>query len=241
MSRQQAEQILKERKGKTYDPWIVDRFLTILDQLEASDQAEITASAGSGPTSPARIQLDAITATTAEEREFNELKRDLPRATSLAEAGEILFKHLKRVLPLATMALYKPKHDSNEVEVVCASGVGASALMELSVPIAERVSGWVFAHTQPVLNSDAILELGPVARTFATPLRYVAAVPVMDSHIVGVLCVFGADPFEKDHKRLLENASTLFVSSLAQPIQTEAAGVRGAGALQPQPVRSRVH
>jgi hypothetical protein len=89
------------------------------------------------------------------------------------------------------------------------------------VPIAERISGWVFANAQSVLNSDAILELGPVARTLSTPLKYVAAVPIMDGQVVAVLAVFGTNPFDKDHKRLLENASTLFVSSLSQPIHSD--------------------
>src|SRR5687768_4478932 len=153
MTRQQAEQVLKERRGKTYDPWIVDRFLTILDRLEASDLADTHQVVDvNQPVSGARAQLDVISATTAEEREFNELRRDLPRSTSLSDATEILFKHLRRVVPLATVALYRPRVDANEVVVVTASGVGASTIKGLSVPIAERVSGWVFANSQPVLN-----------------------------------------------------------------------------------------
>ena len=238
MTRQQAEQVLRERRGKTYDPWIVDRFLAILDTLEASEIAENhSISSMQQPTTGARAQLDVISATTAEEREFNELRRDLPRSSSLEDATEILFKHLRRVVPLATLALYRPRTDSNEVSVVCAIGVGATALIGLSVPMAERVSGWVYANSQPVLNSDAILELGPVARTFATPLRYVAAVPIVDGQVVAVLAAFGADPFDKDHKRLLENASTLFVSSLNQPIQADSESPKAT----PETSRHRVH
>jgi hypothetical protein len=194
-----------------------------------------------GAGSPARIQLDAISATTAEEREFNELRRDLPRSASLNEAAEILFKHLKRVVPVATMALYKPRSDANELCVVEAHGIGAASLLGMTVPIAERVSGWVFANSQSVLNSDATLELGPVARTFASPLRYVIAVPIIDGNAVAVLAVFGAEPFEKDHKRLIENASTLFVSSLAQPLQPDPAPTAEARKLKAEVPHSRIH
>ena len=222
MSRAQAEQVLKERRGKAYDPWIVDRFLEILDKLEASESQDgQTASASGPPVSTARLQLDVITATTAEEREFNELRRDLPRSGSLAEATEILYKHLRRVMPVVALALYRPRADANDLTVAASAGVGASAFEGMAVPIAERISGWVYANAQSVLNSDAILELGPVARTFSTPLKYVAAVPIMDGQVVAVLAVFGTDPFDRDHKRLLENASTLFVSSLGQPLQPE--------------------
>jgi len=222
MARSQAEQVLKERRAKTYDPWVVDRFLEILDKLEATDAQEVQGVASVGRSAqPAKLQLDVIAATTAEEREFNELRRDLPRCTSLTDATDVLYKHIKRVVPAATLALYRPRPEASDLAVIAACGVGASTLDGMVVPIAERISGWVFANNQSVLNSDAILELGPVARTLPTPLRYVAAVPIVDGQVVGVLAIFGADPFDKDHKRLLENASTLFVSSLSQPIHSE--------------------
>ena len=40
MTRQQAEQELKDRRGTAYDPWIVDQFIKILDDLEEMDAAE---------------------------------------------------------------------------------------------------------------------------------------------------------------------------------------------------------
>jgi putative nucleotidyltransferase with HDIG domain len=221
MTRQQAEQELRDRRGKTYDPWIVDQFLTILDQLEEQEYIETRAQHRVEASAPGLTgsQLDAISATTAEEREFNELRRDLPRAAGLAEAADVLFKHLRRVVPAAALALYRPLTDSNELTVAACTGVGASAINGLTVPISERVSGWVYAHNQPVLNSDATLELGPVARTFSVPLRYASAVPIIDGRVVGVLLVLGSEPFDKDHRRLLENSATLFVSSLTQPLQ----------------------
>jgi hypothetical protein len=224
MTRQQAEQQLKERRGKAYDPWIVDQFLGLLDKLEEIEAIEQRrALAGerteSGYLVPA--QLDVITATTAEEREFNELRRDLPRAGTTAEAADVLFKHLRRVVPASTLALYVPAGEANELLVVACFGMGSSAVAGLRVPIGERISGWVFAHSQTVINSDAALELGPVARTFSVPLRYAAAVPVVDGRVVAVVVVYGTEPFEKDHRRLLENAATLFVSSLSQPVSPQ--------------------
>src|SRR5690606_2211052 len=72
LSRQQAEQVLLEKRGKAYDPWIVDEFLRLLDRLEAMDQAEDAARKnGEASSSAARSvpdQLEAIAATTAEER-----------------------------------------------------------------------------------------------------------------------------------------------------------------------------
>jgi hypothetical protein len=81
-----------------------------------------------------------------------------------------------------------------------------------------------------VINSDAALELGPVARTFSVPLRYAAAIPVVDGRVVAVVVAYGTEPFEKDHRRLLENAATLFISSLSQPLSGPGtAATRGIG------------
>jgi putative nucleotidyltransferase with HDIG domain len=216
MSRQQAEQVLKDRRGKAYDPLVVDQFMKLLDELEAAEAKERDSAllgTGDGASQLVPAQLEVISATTAEEREFNELRRDLPRAENIAAATELLFGHVRRVVPAASLALSLPTGDTNELFVAAATGVGASTMEGARVSIGDRVSGWVYAHGQAVLNSDASLEVGPVARTFATPLRYVTAVPVVDGRIVAVLLVYAAEPFDRDHRRLLENAATLFVSS----------------------------
>ena len=241
MTRLQAEQVLKERRSKAYDPLIVDKFISILDELEAMEAAEqkATGTTASSLQHLAPAQYDAISATTAEEREFNELRRELPRASSLGGAAEALFKHLRRVAPIAGLALYAPKPNTNEVSIVACTGVGAAAIDGLSVEIGDRISGWVFAHSQAVMNSDAALEIGPVGKGFSVPLRYAAAVPVMDRKIVGVMMVFSTEPLEKDHKRLLESTATLFVSSGAHSLSIEPE--RPGAPVSTEGPKSRIH
>jgi hypothetical protein len=243
MTRQRAEQVLRDRRGSAYDPWVVDQFLAILDRLESADDERRQALAREIALEPGigGAQLDVITAATAEDREFNELRRDLARSTSVTEAADGLFRHLRRVIPAASLALYRRHKDHNELTVLACAGVGTTTIQGLAVPIGDRISGWVFAHAQPVLNSDAALELGPVARTFSTPLRYVTAVPIVDRSVVAVLLAFGTEPFDKDHRRLLENAGTLFVSSLSQPIAAETSVETPANPENPQPGKPLVH
>jgi len=215
-SRQHAEQVLKERRGSWYDPWVVDGFLAILDQLERDDKAELKQVDTS--TTPMRLpaQLDVITATTAEEREFNELRRELPLADSLRSAADILFRHLRRVIPASSGALFVPDLEKNELTVAASWGIGSGAIDALCIPIGDRISGWAAAHKQAVLNSNAALELGPVARTFSTPLRYAIAVPILNgpNGAVGVITGYSSEPFDNDHRRILESAATLFAGSI---------------------------
>jgi hypothetical protein len=158
-----------------------------------------------------------IAATTAEEREFNELRRELPLATSVTVAAEILFRHVRRVIPAASVVLFVPDLVKGELTVAASSGVGTDAINDLNIPIGDRISGWALAHKQVVLNSNAALEIGPVARTFSTPLRYAMAVPILNGSTaaaVGVITSYAAEPFDNDHRRMMESAATLFAASV---------------------------
>lgn len=217
-SREHAVQVLRERRGSWYDPWVVDQFLSILDRLERMDAEEEHRQSAEQPLlNLAANQLGVITATTAEEREFNELRRELPLAHTVADAGAVLFKHLRRVIPTANLTLFTTTSANSELAVVATVGVGTSAIEGLQIGIGERISGWAAAHKQPVVNSNAALELGPVARTFATPLRYALAVPILSGAgpALGVVTCYGSEPFNNDHQRVLESAATLFAGSVA--------------------------
>lgn len=220
MTRQQAEQVLKDRRGKMYDPWVVDEFLRILDRLEEQED-EHNISIGGHSITTNRLtpaQLEVISATTAEEREFKELSRDLPRATTLSDSIDVVFRHLRRVTPAASLALYLPTGDAKENDLVVAAcvGVGTSLVESQKMPVGDRISGWAFAHKQVVFNSDASLDLGPIAKTLPTPLRWALVAPVMEGQdVLGVISLYGTDIFDKDHRRMLETAAGLFYSNLS--------------------------
>jgi putative nucleotidyltransferase with HDIG domain len=216
-SREHAEQVLSERRGTWYDPWVVDRFLEILDELERAD-AEDAESTELGPSAIAPAQLEAIASTTAEEREFSELRRELPLAENIVEAADVLFRHLRRVVPAASVALYVPSAETSELVSLACAGAGSGAVEGLRIPIGDRVSGWAMAHKQAVVNSNAALELGPIARTLPTPLRYALAVPIVRNQAaIAVVTCYGSDPFDTDHRRIVEGSATLFAECVSVP------------------------
>ncbi len=229
MSRQQAEQILLDRRGTMYDPWVVDGFLQILDRLEAIDEAEgrNTSHVDSADIAGASPALQVISAATAEEREFAELRRELPKAQTLDQAAEVFFRHLRRVVPAAAVVLYVPDRGSSDLRAAYSSGAGSSAIEATRIPVGERISGWAFAHRQVVFNSDASLDLGPVARTLPVPLRAALVAPVSEGNqCFAVLTLYGSEEFQKDHRRMLESAAQLLLSTgiLTAPVTTLESG-----------------
>jgi putative nucleotidyltransferase with HDIG domain len=240
-SREHAEQVLRERRAVMYDPWVVDSFLAILDKLERLEQLQPQESTSTSDATHglAPEQLEVISATTAEDREFNELRRELPKTTSFLAAAEVLVNHLRRVVPAANFTFFVLKQDTNELCPLLSAGVGSSAIETLRIPIGVRISGWAAAHKQVVVNSNAALELGPVAKTFSVPLRYALSVPISGSgSSLAVLTAYGSDPFSNDHRRMLESAATLFVGSTASPGATAEAEIVAAGSAEN---RSRIH
>ena len=216
---------------------MIDTFLSILDPLERLDAEESERESGSETLHehPA-TQLDVITATTEEEREFNELRRELPLTSGIDASANVLFRHLKRVIPAASLALFVPSRETNDLGVVACAGVGGSAIEDLRIAVGDRISGWALAHQQAVMNSNAALELGPVARTFAAPLRYALAVPILNgpNAPLGVLTCYGSDPFTNDHRRMLEGAATLFALTLSSETPTNLEKPTGAEFVGPR-------
>jgi hypothetical protein len=216
MTREQAEHILVDRRGTMYDPWVVDGFLRILDRLEAIDAAEGRGSEQPATTgSPlANSALDVISAATAEEREFGELRRDLPKSPTLQAAADVFFSHLRRVVPATAVALFTQSTVDGDLAPLYCSGSGASVIESTRIPVGERISGWAFAHRQMVFNSDAALDLGPVAKALPVPLRYTVAVPIFEGdRPVGVVALYGTEEFSRDHARMVESAAQLFADS----------------------------
>ena len=218
MTRQQAEQILVDRRGSMYDPWVVDGFLEILDRLEALDAAAgrdkgAVEPSGEEHRSPA---LEVISAATAEEREFADLRREIPKAATMAMAAEVFFRHVRRVIPAASVVMYVPTAGNTDLTALYCAGSGAATIESTRMPVGGRISGWAFVHRQVVFNSDASLDIGPVARTLPVPLRSALVAPVIEGdHVVGVVTLYGSQDFQKDHRRMLESAAQLLAAGTA--------------------------
>ena len=213
---EEALTILRERRGSMYDPLIVDAFVRvhqeIAPQQQASDSShrslgDITGSTQAAPGRVETASLDDITHSADEMLTLYELARTLGGQSSLSDAGDVIARHLRRLVSwsLCVFYLYDPTID--EVEAKHVVGEGANLVRGMRIPLGERLSGWVAANRQTISNSDPVLDLGDAARSHSLALKSCISTPlVVDGELIGVLTLYSGElnAFNEDHKRVIE-------------------------------------
>ena len=108
--------------------------------------------------------LDNISSSTEEMLVLYDLAKSLSNQFALDEAADIVSKHLRRIVPATTCVFFIYDPISDELRAAHATGDNATHFSGLSIPRGQRLSGWVAANLQTILNSDPILDLGEAGR-----------------------------------------------------------------------------
>jgi diguanylate cyclase (GGDEF)-like protein len=151
--------------------------------------------------------LDEIAGNTEETLVLYDLAIGLAGPLDLSDVGDVIAKHLRRIVPATDIAFYVYEVQTDDLVSMHAAGSHASHLIGLRIPRGERLSGWVAANKQTIVNADPILDLGDVSRLLKPRLRSCISTPLVSAQdLVGVLTLYSVDPdaFNDDHKRILE-------------------------------------
>jgi hypothetical protein len=217
MEDRDALQIVSDRRGTMYDPQVVDAFFALhgAGMATASAQPPALAATVSALVRPpperaveGRAERDLQT--------FFTLGRALGGATTIPQIGEILWIHLGPHLPASAFVLYGYDESSDTIAGVYTAGDQVRGLRATSIPLGERLSGWVAASAETVMNSDARLDLDEAARAGST-LRSALAVPITrNGRPTGVLTFYAetANAFDEAHRQIVEAASEAISGSL---------------------------
>jgi putative nucleotidyltransferase with HDIG domain len=211
MEDRDALKILSDRRGNMYDPKVVDSFFALHGQglIEA-------APSGDGPTLAVPTSHHTPEPERAVERHeelelqtFFELGMSLTGTLSTDRLGELLWMHLRKHLPACAFALYVYDEASDAIVAAYVDGEEAGRIPVQPVALGERLSGWVAATGQTVMNSDARLDLDEPLREVSS-LRSALAVRVsIQGRSAGVLSFYSdtSNAFGEAHRRLVEAAS----------------------------------
>jgi diguanylate cyclase (GGDEF)-like protein/putative nucleotidyltransferase with HDIG domain len=238
-----ALRILQARRGSMYDPLVVDTFLRVYQGLASSGLsagADRIALAEIARSVQARPEAQTTSSVPSTEVAGNggpslglyELLRSLSRQSGLANAAEIIASYFHPLLPLSLCVLYVLDDQSNQLVATRASGEHADAATGLRIALGQRLSGWVAANRQTMLNSDPALDLGDVIRSLRPELRNCLSLPLaVEGSLVGVLALYttSAAPYTDSHRRIAEAAGQQIAHAIKQVVEVDVtrAGVSG--------------
>lgn len=215
LSDKEALRILRERRGTMYDPLVVDTFIRVHSLIapprSAKDVAPFfaitEASVVASPPTATDRRFDEITASTEEMLTLFDLARGLVSPMKLQDIGDLISKHLRRLVPCSLCVFFVYDVDGDELIAAHASGDHAAFLSGLRIGLGQRLSGWVAANRQTIRNSDPALDLGDAARSMVPRPRSCLSTPLLtDGNLTGVLTLYSTElnSFTEEHQRILE-------------------------------------
>jgi diguanylate cyclase (GGDEF)-like protein len=173
--------------------------------------------------------LDEITASADEMLAVYELARALAGHVSIADAGDVIAKHLRRLIPSSLCVFYLYDRRSDELEAQHVVGDGTPIVRGMRIALGQRLSGWVAANRQTISNSDAALDLGDAAKSPSLRLRSCISTPLISSdQLVGVLSLYStkANSFSDDHRRIIEVVARQIAHTFARAIEFDSSSRR---------------
>jgi diguanylate cyclase (GGDEF)-like protein len=150
---------------------------------------------------------DEITTSADEMLAIYDIARALAGQVHLGDAGDVIAKHLRKLIPSSLCVFYLYSTTNDEIEAQHAVGEGAALVRGLKVSLGQRLSGWVAANRQTISNSDPFLDLGDIARGPGLMLNSTLSTPLIaDDKLVGVLALYSKDHngFQDTHRRVIE-------------------------------------
>jgi putative nucleotidyltransferase with HDIG domain len=225
LSDEQAIAILCERRGRMYDPRVVDTFMAIrrditiegdvhapaelevLQQINRSLQSDGVSGfsrTGTDGDSPAKAghygAADEVLA-------FVSLARLAGGNGALADVLALATNLIRPLAPEASGVWYTPAEQGDRLLATGTFGSAAALLRSSTMAMGDRLSGWVAVNRQVIVNSEAALDLGPLAAQAPAPLTSCLSVPLMAGDtLAGVLTLYAPsrEAFTEDLGRLLQ-------------------------------------
>jgi hypothetical protein len=237
--------ILLDRRGKMYDPEVVDAFIRIHHEVRVTETDEpgrvevlqqINRSLQGNPVpEPVAASPRPGVGAADEVLAFVSLARITAGNGSTADVLALSTNLIRNIAPGASGAWFLVSESGEHLTVAEAFGPAAPALRQLAMGVGEKLTGWVASNRQAIVNSDAALDLGPRAGESTPPLVSCMSVPLVAGQaLVAVLTLYapGRNAFAEDLGRLVQMVAPHVAAALqaasegGRPPQAQAASPR---------------
>ena len=226
MTPEQAVDILSQRRGKMYDPLVVDAFVQAHAGLcFDAEPAPVPAALLAGQQEISLSDLELPDALPPEVAPLESLRllaclSPFPAAPPLRSVCLQLVNGLRSMATFDTAAMFVVDDDSSDAAAIFVDGSGALALQNSRIPVGDQLTGWVAAHRTAVWNSDAALDLATAASS--TKLVLGSSMPLVAGNtLVGALTLYGQSGQEitLGQRRTLESLLPTISESLSDALQ----------------------
>jgi len=241
-----ALEILRERRGSTYDPLVVDTFVRMLPGIvegvtpppsHSAALMQISQAAVPTPSRELSSELEAPGADVVDQvAEIVSLTKVVNSSSSLPDALGLATASLRRAVGHGTCAMYVLSADGRALVLEHASGPLAAALAGLTIPVGQKLTGWVAAYRRTIVNSDAQLDLCDVVAPDIGAQTCLSTALSDGGELAGVLTMYreAVAPFTPADGRMAEGVAPHLARMLGllrrPPSESgaEGASIRGA-------------
>ncbi|HYB96018.1 MAG TPA: HD domain-containing phosphohydrolase [Vicinamibacterales bacterium] len=232
MTDEDALAIIRARRGTMYDPVIVDTFervcrdiapATVKPQLQKAIE-KISRAVASTPAEPAAV-APAVAEGPESLRALAHLARVVSGRSCVADVASLIWSHVRHLVPNVSCAFYVSDPTTDSLTAAFVEGPAASMLQGATMRVGDRLTGWVAANQQAIVNSDAALDLGREAALL--DVRCCVALPlVSDGELAGVLSLYSAEALRDDQVQMLQFVTphlALMLTAVKRRVHSEAA------------------
>ena len=227
LEKDEAFRILSERSGSMYDPLVVSTFIGAFDEI-----APAAIHAGQQAKSIMIFPDERLAIAPPQKAIRPSLKRsaliEIQRVVTAADsldgaiAGALSF--LKQATRSQLCVIYEYQRDRDSFECTQSVGDPSESLTGHVISNGDRVTGWAGANRQIAVNSDAVLDLGPLAELFSPPLRRAISCPIQINGYTPAVITIYCDRdkgFDKIHIDALEQVSESIALRLRERQESE--------------------
>jgi putative nucleotidyltransferase with HDIG domain len=228
LSTDEAFSIIRESRGKLYDPLVVDAFIRAYAEIgplanKAGKEARsfIDSVALSDDDTPRPLRQ--IRANASEAMLLDICSTEIAKTGGAGAALQVAAQYLRQLTPATVYALFVYDSTGDVLRCVSASGDEQRLLDSLTIKRGERVTGWTAANHRTSVNSNASLDLAQIAGFFVPHLRSTISTPLVQGDtVIGVLTGYSSkqDAFNDGHSYAFEKVACSLASRVSShPLQ----------------------
>jgi putative nucleotidyltransferase with HDIG domain len=215
LSDEEAVGILLERRGSMYDPLVVDTFVRVHkgigpDVTTAQPTPQVISAIAKGIAAVQTTAAPPVAAGNSDHSErlliFSSLLTNVPGQVGSSDLAELSWYHLRHMLPVTVLGLYRYEKRSDELDAIALVGPLGVIPYQQRTALGHGLSGWVASTRQTILNSDPRLDFGQNAVGGCEELKSAASLPlVLEDQLVGVLTLYSdqINTYSEQHLKAL--------------------------------------